>query len=83
MAIDVKSAVIKAAEYFKSLFVDVSNIQLEEVELSEDGRWWFVTFSFSRPSTALGIVFPQKEFKTVELNAEDGQPRAIRIRKND
>ena len=48
--IDVKEAVRTAAKYLADLFAeeDISDIRLEEVQLSEDGQTWNVTLSFLR-----------------------------------
>jgi hypothetical protein len=49
--IDVKEAVTNAVGYLKQLY-DASNLNdilLEEVELSGDEQYWYVTLGFSRP----------------------------------
>lgn len=52
MKIDVRNAVITAQEYLKSiqnLIGSIDDILLEEVELSENKSFWYVTLSFNRP----------------------------------
>ena len=53
MKIDVRGAVIAAKNYFQSLKDMINNqiqdLRLEEVELSEDQKFWFVTLGFERP----------------------------------
>lgn len=52
MKIDVRNAVIAAKEYLKSiqdLIGSIDDILLEEVELSENKSFWYVTLSFNRP----------------------------------
>ncbi len=83
MPIDVKTAVAKGREYVGLVFpVPPPEVRLEEVELAEDGRHWYVTFSIPGPQVDLfGAPFSAKrEYKTVELDAETGEARAIRIR---
>ena len=43
--LDVKEAAKRASEYFAALYPpqSVSNVQLEEVELSDDGQYWLIT----------------------------------------
>jgi hypothetical protein len=49
--IDVKEAVKIATEYLKQLYepAQLHDILLEEVVLSDDERYWYVTLGFSRP----------------------------------
>ena len=49
--IDVKEAVKIATEYLKRLYepAQLHDILLEEVELSDDEKYWYVTLGFSRP----------------------------------
>ena len=55
--IDIKEAVKKAHEYITNIYPgdNFKNLYLEEVELSEDEKFWLVTFGFDRyyePSNA-------------------------------
>lgn len=76
---DVKEAVKIAGDYIAQLFPSVPNLTLEEVELSDDERHWFVTFGFGLPGFpgALG----GREYKTVKIEAQTGKPVAVKIRK--
>ena len=49
--INVKDAVRIAVEYVRDLFAteQLIDLRLEEVELSDDGEYWYVTLGFSRP----------------------------------
>ncbi len=78
--IDVKQAVDIASQYLISLFADKnpSNIQLEEVELSEDEKHWFITLSFTE--MVLFIVQPRKSYKLFKINADTGQVQSMKIR---
>jgi len=48
-------------------------LQLEGVELSDDGQFWYVTFSYveSQIGGAGDPTFPS--YKTIKVRAEDGQ----------
>ena len=49
--IDVKEAVKIATDYLKQLYepTQLHDILLEEVALSDDEKYWYVTLGFSRP----------------------------------
>jgi hypothetical protein len=60
--VDVKQAVDAATEYFSKLMT-VRDIRLEEIEISDDDRFWCITLS--------GLVPSQKPLFSVE---NEGQP---------
>src|SRR5262245_30839713 len=47
--LDGRQATERALKYFHSLFssLSVSDVTLEEIELSEDGKFWMVTLGFN------------------------------------
>ncbi len=51
-------------------------MRLETVELSEDSRFWSVTFSYRKPGGLLGHI--DRDYKTVNLRAEDGEFFGVR-----
>jgi hypothetical protein len=78
--LDVKQAVDIASQYLIALFADkaISNIQLEEVELSEDEKHWLITLSFTESQQ---ILFPpRKSYKLFKINADTGQVQSMKIR---
>ena len=93
--IDVKQAVKKAMEYLHEMYdaADFKEVLLEEVELSEDDRYWNVIIGFSRRqvSTAEGpmasLVGPseqfKREFKVFGIDAESGIVRSMKTKKSD
>ena len=93
--IDAKQAVKKAMEYLKEMLdtVDFRDMLPEEVELSEDDRFWEVTIVFSRRqvSTSEGpmasLVGPtegfKREFKLFKIDAESGIVRSMKSKKSD
>ena len=93
--IEVKQAVETAANYLADLFANegISDIRLEEVELSEDGQTWYVTLSFLRTRKAtgrtlvdglrvgsVGGIEKDRDFKVLALRATDGQVTSVKIR---
>ena len=92
---DVKEAVAIAITYFRALMDDkgLSDILLEEVELSDDERSWNVTLSgllpaskdepasFNALAQALGQP-PQRRrvYKVFKINAERASVQSMKIR---
>jgi hypothetical protein len=93
---DVKQAVAIAMTYFRTLMDDkgLSDILLEEVELSDDERFWNVTLSALLPtsneepahefnSLAQALLQqPQRRrvYKVFKINAERATVQSMKIR---
>lgn len=84
MSIDVKKAVELARGYLSDILqVSASQVLLEEVELSSDGRFWLVTLSYPAPAPTPILVLTgrgDRAYKVVKLQAETGQFESIKIR---
>jgi len=92
--IDVKTAVKAAQSYFQSLQDAISDrlkdLRLEEIELSEDGRFWLITLGFDvlendkSPLETLSVLPPatkyRREYKLLKVDAETGEVAAMKIR---
>ena len=86
--VDLKEAVQEAKKYIKQLFSDekIYDLLLEEVEKSEDEKYWLVTIGFEVESQlnkntssfvdALAIT-PRKVYRrvyrTIEIDSETGE----------
>jgi hypothetical protein len=59
-----------------------SNVQLEEVELSDDGEYWFITLSYPLPpeDSVLNFNFKRK-YKVFKIDARTGEVKSMKIRK--
>ncbi len=84
--LDVKQAAQKASEYFTTLYTgrNTANVQLEEVELTEDGRYWLITLSYPLASLTglsefLGKGGP-REYKVFKIDASTGEVKSMKIR---
>ena len=93
---DVKQAVAIAMTYFRTLMDDkgLSDILLEEVELSDDERYWNVTLSALLPASNEEPVYefnsiaqalgqqPQRRrvYKVFKINAERATVQSMKIR---
>ena len=54
-----------------------SEIRLEEVELSDDGRHWFITLSFVR---AMVVYNDERIYKIFKVSLETGEIESMKIR---
>jgi hypothetical protein len=93
--VDVKEAVGKAMDYLKDMYqIDqFKDVLLEEVDLSEDNKFWNVTIGFTRPqeSTSGGPMATligqssefKREFKVFQIDAESAALRSMRSRKGE
>jgi hypothetical protein len=84
MPLEVKKAAQLAKEYLADIMsVPASEVLLEEVELSDDGRFWLVTLSYPAPAPNPILVITgrnNREYRIVKLLAENGQFESIKIR---
>lgn len=92
--VDVTFAVNAARDYikkFKPLLDDpLENLRLEEVELTEDEKYWLITLGYDNhlnsslnSSDFLTPAFrrPEREYKLFRINADNGRVEAMKIRK--
>ncbi len=85
--IDVKEAVASARSHFNEVFgAPAGGVTLEEVELTDDEKFWLVTFGYDRPATAGSLLAQiagtvERVFKTVKVDATDGRAWAIKHRR--
>lgn len=89
--ISVKHAVRSATDQLLGLYGDVLNIRLEEIFLSDDESAWCVTLSFLAPisqeetepssdNAAAPLSLKQRYYKTLEIDANTGNFRALKMR---
>ncbi len=91
MTIDVRSAVGAAQQYFGSLQdmigFGTEDLRLEEAELSEDKKHWFITLGFIRPvdktSNPLANLMEtpnyEREYKVFKIDATTGEVKSMKI----
>ena len=80
--IDVKKAIELALAQLVALFPQYENIELEEVEYTDDAQW-LITFSYllsADSSNALSFIGRTRKYRSVLLD-KFGNFRAIKIRK--
>lgn len=93
--IDVKEAVKIALDYLGKLYdMKLHDVLLEEVVLSDDEGFWYVTIGFSRPvpstepfrttsatiEAMLGTQKYQREYKVFQIDSDSGQVRSMKMR---
>ena len=85
--LDVKEAAQKASDYFAGLYQDqalTKNVQLEEVEQADHGKYWLITLSYPVPSEPqlanLQLSFKRK-YKVFKIDAKTGEVKSMKIRK--
>ncbi len=66
--IDVKEASQRSIEYLKGLIEKIYELTLEEVELSDDEQFWFVTLGYNKEQAGYLRVYKQ-----IKILAEDGK----------
>jgi hypothetical protein len=83
--VDIKQAAQAASNFIIGLYSDqtISDMRLEEVELSEDERYWLITLSFSSPVTSNVLGFPvvgRRQYKILKVDRESGEVLSMKIR---
>ncbi|AFY81079.1 hypothetical protein [Oscillatoria acuminata] len=95
--IDVRKAILAARDYFNSVQdlmsqngpLDIQDLRLEEVELSEDKKYWFVTIGYDLPKSAMrNPLLPEvvrtqeweRNYKIFKINADTGNVESMKIR---
>ena len=81
--IDVKEATQRARDYLLSFFPDAEKVQLEEVELTDDKAYWFITLSYEGVSHSVAsslLVGKSVRYKIFKLDAESGNVISMKIR---
>jgi hypothetical protein len=73
--IDIKEAVTLAAQYLEHApYVNATDIRLEEVELSDDDAYRFVTLSHADSMLTL-----QRQYKLFKIDAKTGNIKFMKI----
>ena len=81
--INVKEATDKAKEHLVAFFPDAEQVQLEEVELSEDKAHWLITLSYEGLSSSVAssmLVGKSLLYKIFKLDAKQGDVISMKIR---
>jgi hypothetical protein len=81
--INVKEATDKAKEHLISFFPEAEQVQLEEVELTEDKTHWLITLSYEGITSSVAssmLVGKSLLYKIFKLDAKNGEVISMKIR---
>ena len=81
--IDVKEATAKAREHLESFFPESDHVQLEEVELSGEKDFWYITLSFHGSADSVAsslLVGGSVRYKVFKLDANSGEVISMKNR---
>lgn len=79
LTIDAKIAAQRARDYFIDLMgLEPKYITLEEVELSEDEKYWFITLGYQEHEGPFSSFI--KKYKIFKVSAVDGTVASMKIR---
>jgi hypothetical protein len=75
--IDVKKAAENAVEYLTGILGDKTfqGLEIEEVELSEDEQFWFITIGYYDSPLMM-----RRKYKIFKIRASDGKVFSMKIR---
>jgi hypothetical protein len=86
--INVKEAVSSATKALQDLFPGekFAGLELEEVELTEDGKSWLITLGFDVPRKGVLSLPPammgyERKYKIFKVDGRTGNVTAMKIRK--
>ena len=84
--LDVREAAQKASEYFAGLYKDkalTKDVQLEEVDQENHGKYWLITLSYPDPSepTLGGVTLNfTRKYKVFKIDSNTGEVKSMKIR---
>ena len=81
-----KEAAHIAVSYLSELYDDPKSLQdvlIEEIERSDDGRYWYVTLGYTRPKLFdfFGARPLPREYKVFEIESATREVKSMKIRK--
>jgi hypothetical protein len=77
--IDAKQAVNAARDYFREITDYTGEVTVEEIELDESEKYWWVTLGYLQTTTTENPL-QYKEFKAFRVRTNDGTVTAMKIR---
>jgi hypothetical protein len=81
--IDAKKAAGIALKYLEDLFPENSGYELEEIDSSEDEKFWFITIGMSDNSSPslTTLTGKARKYKEVKIDSKSGNVKSVKIRK--
>jgi len=86
--IDFKTAVKAALAFLAEAYPNenLRDLRLEEIDLSADEKFWYVTVSYSREASSPSELaktmgsFAVREYKVIAVRSDDGRVQSMKIR---
>ena len=72
-----REAAEHAQVYLLQLVDGLANVTIEEVELDDDGRYWYITLGFNAPDA---FSISRRHYKQFKVDAKTGEVRRMVIR---
>ncbi|TCN65411.1 hypothetical protein [Acetobacteroides hydrogenigenes] len=76
--------VTKIALNYLNSFYDTSKPVLEEIEISDDNKYWYITLSYESDDVPVNqfqlIPTKSRKYKIFKIEAETGEVRSMKIR---
>jgi hypothetical protein len=82
--IPARAAVLAATKYYVDVTGKTGGVSVEEVELSEDGKFWMVTLGFPELVGIVAVMTPRADYmsyKLFKVNAKTAEVVSMTIRK--
>ncbi|NNJ84289.1 MAG: hypothetical protein HKP13_05035 [Gammaproteobacteria bacterium] len=88
MSIDARTAAKTAATYYEAISGEPAKLTIEEIELDEDNRFWFITLGISDGYGGAGIIGSIgsmgsriRDYKIFKIDSNTGEVKSMKIRK--
>lgn len=86
--IEIKDAVATAKKFLKELYASshsLKDLALEEIDQTDDGKYWLITLGYFREKSGISSILPviqavERDYKTIKIDKETGEPVAMQIR---
>ncbi|MCX6319900.1 MAG: hypothetical protein NTW29_21655 [Bacteroidetes bacterium] len=84
--IPVKEATSKAINYIAMLFEQSQIFGVEEVEITDDSKYWLITIAIADDSNSSPIPYAnilkkdKKKYKVVQLDSNTGDLKSVKMR---
>lgn len=81
--VDIKDATKKVTDYLQTFYPNATKIQVEEMELADDRKFWNITLSFESDEPQSGsflITGKTKKYKTFRIETKSGEVLSMKIK---
>ena len=79
---DLRKATELSVQYLQSFFPTAERIQLEEVDITDDDRYWNITLSYEAEEMGQGylVLGKVRKYKIFKVDTYTGEIRSMKIR---